>query len=388
MNRFQKRRRDKKDFLELFNRLKPGADYHDFHEISCSAPVCALEQLAASDDYKRDLFKFCGIPYNQTYLSYFYEGYNTFAELLALWTYGIRNLMAIDIIMAADKKFLFADEVFDKGMFADYIDDWIYNRAWCSDLTSEQQREKGFLQTCFSFIEKPWMYDQIRDLLTTCSETTSGYIIADFVQHPRKIKFCTNKYTKTYEKDYLFNYFVRNLIDGIVDKIRNEIVLPRIRKEGLTKRVYLDLCEKIFSGFETDELLSSKTKIPYSDGEDKLEWECNKYKFILPKTAGYVYKMNNKIFYNSDDFLDYSATKYEMVEICMKKGLCYKAAIVLTGYTDGSFELQDINLSRKKNNSFTWEDFEILKRWFKEKDIIVSEQILDNNLDLWSCLYR
>ena len=367
MNRFQKRRRNKNDFLDLFNRLKPDTDYQDFHDVSCTAPVGVLEQLSKSDDYKRDLFKFCGIPYNSTYLSFFYEGYNSFAELLALWTYGIRNLMAIDIIMSADKKYLFADEVFKYGMFANYKDE-----DSLEALSHEDEKSEGLIQTCFSFKEEPWIYEQVRTLLRTCSETWTGYLLADFLKRPKDMKICTNMYTKTFRKESAFIAIVDDIVSCMSGDFLNEVVLPRIKKEGFSQKVYESLFNEMTLGCEEDETLPPpELKILYSQGEEKLEWKYGRYQFILPKTAGEVYKMNDEIFYGTSLFLNLEVVESGKTEICVMRGTRPKAAIEIEVYSDGSFELQSIYLPRKRHNSLSEKDFEILRCWYIEKNVEV-----------------
>lgn len=373
MNRFQKKRRNKKDFLELFNRLPPGTDCQDFHEVSCTAPVGAMERLDASDDYKRDLFNFCGIPYNPTYLSFFYEGYNTFAELLALWTYGIRNLMAIDIIMSADKKYLFADEVFKYGMFANYKDE-----DSLEALSHEDEKSEGLIQTCFSFKKEPWIYEQVRTLLRTCSETWTGYLLADFLKRPKDMKICTNMYTKSFRKESAFVAIVDDIVNCVSGDFLNEVVLPKIKEEGFSQKVYESLFKEMTLGCDNEEILPPpETKIMYSQGEEKLEWNCGRYQFILPENAGQVYKMNDELFSCANPFLNLEVVEADKAEICFMKGAKPKAAIEIEVYTDGSFEFQSIYLPRKRHYSLSKKDFKILRRWYIEKTIKVRSEWLN-----------
>jgi hypothetical protein len=365
MNRRQKKLRNKQDFLNLFNQLKPNTNYEDYNGVSCVAPVSTVEQLEKSAEYEKDLFKLCNIPYNQIYLAYFYKGYNSFAEFLALWSFGFRNLEAIDRIIEADKKYLFADQVFDYGMFAEYKDEnWIRK----NDNTYEELKKINIIQVCFSFKETPYLLERVRILLRCCGEPLAGDIIVQFLHHPKKIKGCINKYTRTYKKVYLFDIFIDEIFNA-TDDFLNEIALPKIKNEGFTKKVYLELVEILCEGLESEELLPPKTKITYSYGQENLKWKTGPYKFIVPKKAAFVYKMNNKIFDATGSFLDYDATKYEITEVCFKKGMQYKAALEIAIDVNNHFFIESIHLPKRKTNFLTDADNLIIEQWCKIKNV-------------------
>ncbi len=355
MNLFHKQDRNKADFLELFTRFEHGSIVEDFNEIPCTAPDGVLEMLNESDDYERELFKLCSIPYTSTYLRYFYAGYKEFAEFLALWHYGLRNLMTIETIMKADKKYRFSDAVFDDGMFATYFDSDSY--------------EEKYTQTCFSFMKKPWLYKQIRILLNHCGEAMTVQFVTDFLRKPKMMKERYNEYIRAYKKIYVFNAIVDDIIGRSSEKFLYDIAIPRIKKDGFTKQVYSDLEESLASSLDEYHLPLPKTKITYSDEEKKLEWKYCDYTFFLPEKAGIVYRMNNKMFDATDWWHDFRVVELGAVEIFVKKGLRYKAAIELEEYEDGSFELVAIYLRNKKKDLLSITDYEALKLWCKEKKI-------------------
>lgn len=185
---FAKKRffKNKEDFLEIFNRIESDAIVQDFNGVPCFAPKAGIRKLKDSNDFAGDILMCCGLKNDYTFQSYYYAGFNEFAEFLGLWGYGFRSLEAIDRIMRADKKRYFAKAVYSDGMFADYTDKEFRDDKYKH--TPDYYRENGNIQTCFSFIRMPWLYEQIRVLLQKCSETTTGYLVQDFLKHPRKMK--------------------------------------------------------------------------------------------------------------------------------------------------------------------------------------------------------
>ena len=111
---FAKKRffKNKEDFLELFNKIKSDSIVQDFNGVSCFAPEGVLKKLKDSKDFAGDILLLCGLKNTSTFQSYYYAGFNEFAEFLGLWGYGFRSLEAIDRIMNVDKKRYFAKAVY------------------------------------------------------------------------------------------------------------------------------------------------------------------------------------------------------------------------------------------------------------------------------------
>ena len=134
--------KNKEDFLVLFNRIESDSIAQDFNSVPCFAPKEGLQKLKDSKYFAGDILLLYGLKNNSTFQSYYYAGFNEFAEFLGLWGYGFRSLEAIDRIMNADKKRYFAQAVYSDGMFADYTDKEFRNDK-IYEHTEEFYREKG-----------------------------------------------------------------------------------------------------------------------------------------------------------------------------------------------------------------------------------------------------
>lgn len=345
----------KEEFLDLFDRLTMGLG-KDFNDILCGSAFKVKEKIQKNEYKLSDLFKICGIPYNKTYQSYYYAGWKTFTEFLGLWYYGFRSLEAIDRIMAADKSYIFAEQVYEYGMIAEFF-----------DLTNQEVKVK---ETCFSFNEIPWLYEQIRILFQNCSETTAGYIIEEFVKHPRKMRIRTNQFVRVYKKVYVLDSIIL-LMRDCGEKFNKEEIIPVMREHGITKKTYNLIIKKLMEGAEDCEFPAKKEKVCYTPEELSFEWECGDYKFILPKKYGMIYKLNNKIFTPENTGLDVDATDRTITELYVRKGIKYLYLFEIYEWEKRGFEL--VNVTVRKNKKLLKNDITIIKQWCKEKNVFIAK---------------
>lgn len=361
----------KDDFLELFNKLFPDQIAEDFNGVPCFAPKGVVDKLKASEDFKGDILIYCGLENNHTYQSYYYAGFTEFSEFLGIWHYGIRSLEAIDRIMAADKKRYFAQAVYSDGMFADYTDkefrnDKIYKH------TEEYYRENGNIQTCFSFIRTPWLYEQIRILLQNCSETTTGYLIESFFKHPKKVKVCESAFLKKYNKVNAIEA-ITNIIKDCDRNFIKKIAIPKLRQEGFSQKTFNYIIKELTRDADFWEMPSKKELIPYTPEELNLEWEKDGYKFILPKKVGMVYTLNKKLFSPKNKLIDMEVVDKWTTQIYVMKGSKYKFLFELPQFEgDDFFTLVDVSLPKIWTHPrMTYKEFELVKAWCKEKNIVI-----------------
>ena len=363
--------KNKEDFLELFNRIESDSIEQDFNRVPCFAPKEGVQKLKDSKDFAGDILLLCGLKNNSTFQSYYYAGFNEFAEFLGLWVYGFRSLEAIDRIMNADKKRYFAQSVYSDGMFADYTDkevrdDKIYK------YTPNYYRENGHIQTCFSFIRTPWLYEQIRFLLQNCSETTTGYLIEDFLKHPRKIKICENSFLKIYKKVYAFEAIINVIKDFSKDYI-NAVAIPKLRQKGFSKKTFNFIIEEFTKDCDIWEFPSKKELIPYTQEELNLEWEKDGYRFLLPKKVGMIYTLNKKKFSPKNQMIDIEVIDKWTTQIYVMKGNKYKFLFELPQFEgDNFFTLVEVTLPKPWTyQKMNYKEHELIKAWCKEKNIVI-----------------
>ena len=365
---------EKKDFLLLFNRIQPNSIIKDYNGIKCIAPLVDLHKLDKCDDFTKQLFILSGISDKQIYNKFYNSEYWNIADFLALWTYGFRDLNVINSVIEADKKHSFSEVVYKDGIFADYCENEKYENI---DLSNEQLRKDGKIQTCFSFIKKPWLYDQVNVLLQNTSEQNAGFLISEFLQHPRKMIVRKNLFYKKYKRVYIFDYLI-GLIECSSKDLIDDFIIPNIKKNGLTKKVYDKILNKITEGLDDCEFPSRYEKINYSSAELQLEWEYKDYKFLLPKKYGFAYKLNNKIFSPSNEDIDVDVSDRDTTELYVKKGLKYKYIFEIVEWEETGFEL--CNITTKNNKALSNDEIELISIWCKTKNVIFNlEQFLENN---------
>ena len=90
--------KNKEDLLELFNRIESDSIEQDFNSVPCFAPKEGVQKLKDSKDFAGDILLLCGLKNNSTFQSYYYAGFNEFAEFLGLWVYGFRSLEYTNIL--------------------------------------------------------------------------------------------------------------------------------------------------------------------------------------------------------------------------------------------------------------------------------------------------
>ncbi len=369
---FAKKRffKNKEDFLELFNRIESDSIVQDFNGIPCFAPEDGIKRLKDSNDFAGDILMCCGLKNDSTFQSYYYAGFNEFAEFLGLWGYGFRSLEAIDRIMRADKKRYFAKAVYSDGMFADYTDKEFRDDKYKH--TPNYYRENGNIQTCFSFIRTPWLYEQIRVLLQKCSETTTGYLVQDFLKHPRKIKIYESAFLKNYRKEYAFEAII-NVIKGCTNNFINGIAIPKLRQVGFSKKSFDYIVEEFTKDCDTWEFPSKKEGIPYTQEELNLEWEKDGYRFLLPKKVGMVYTLNKKIFNPKNQIIDMEVIDKWTTQVYVMKGHKYKFLLELPQFEGNDyFTLIEVTLPKPwTNQKMTYKEYELVMAWCKEKNITI-----------------
>lgn len=370
---FAKKRffKNKEDFLELFNKIKSDSIVQDFNGVSCFAPEGVLKKLKDSKDFAGDILLLCGLKNNSTFQSYYYAGFNEFAEFLGLWGYGFRSLEAIDRIMNVDKKRYFAKAVYSDGMFADYTEKEVEDDKKYKH-TPNYYRENGNIQTCFSFICTPWLYEQIRILLQKCSETTTGYLIEDFLKHPRKIKICESSFLKNYKKVYAFEAIINVIKDCTKDFI-NTVAIPKVRQKGFSKKAFNFIIEEFTKDCDIWEFPSKKELIPYTQEELNLEWEKDGYRFLLPKKVGMVYTLNKKKFSPKDKMIGVEVIDKWTTQVYVMKGNKYKFLFELPQFEgDNFFTLVEVTLPKPWTyQKMTYKEYELIKAWCKEKNIAI-----------------
>lgn len=362
----------KDDFLELFNRIEAGSVEHDFNEVPCFAPKGVIEKLKASNDFAGDILTYCGLENNHTYQSYYYAGFTEFSEFLGIWSYGFRSLEAIDRIMAADKKQYFAQAVHFDGMFADYTDkefrnDKIYKH------TEEYYRENGEIQTCFSFSRKPWMYEEIQFLLQNCINTTAGYLVEEFLKHPKNMKvYLHTPVGLKLKRKYIFETLIA-MVSDCSKQFINETVIPKIKEDGFTKETYNYVIKELSSQEDEYVFPPYKEKVDYGKPELKLKWKKDGYRFLLPKTAGMVDKLNHDLYFPKNRFLNWEVTNHFTVEVYVKKGNVNKFLIELRMDETGEvFTLDAITLPKPWSyKKITFKEYELIKDWCEKKNIII-----------------
>lgn len=364
--------KNKEDFLELFNRIESDSIVQDFNGVSCFAPEGVLKKLKDSKDFAGDILLLCGLENNSTFQSYYYAGFNEFAEFLGLWGYGFRSLEAIDRIMNADKKRYFAQAVYSDGMFADYTEKEVEDDKKYKH-TPNYYRENGNIQTCFSFIRTPWLYEQIRILLQNCSETTTGYLIEDFLKHPKKMK--VNLHTPEglkLKREYIFETLISLLSDCSKNFIK-ETVIPQIKEAGFTKETYNFVIKELSDQEDEYVFPPYKEKVDYGEPEQKLKWKKDGYRFLLPKTAGMVEKLNHDLYFPKNKFLSWEVMNHFTVEVYVKKGNINKFILELIMDETGEvFRLDAITLPRAWSyKSLTFKEYKLIKNWCEKKNIII-----------------
>ena len=369
---FAKKRffKNKEDFLEIFNRIESDAIVQDFNGVPCFAPKAGIRKLKDSNDFAGDILMCCGLKNDSTFQSYYYAGFNEFAEFLGLWGYGFRSLEAIDRIMRADKKRYFAKAVYSDGMFADYTDKEFRDDKYKH--TPDYYRENGNIQTCFSFIRTPWLYEQIRVLLQKCSETTTGYLVQDFLKHPRKMKLYESAFLKKYRKEYAFEAII-NVIKDCTNNFINGIAIPKLRQEGFSKKTFDYIVEEFTKDCDTWEFPSKKEGIPYTQEELNLEWEKDGYRFLLPKKVGMVYTLNKKKFSPKNQIIDMEVLDKWTTQIYVMKGNKYKFLFELPQFEgEDYFTLIEATLPKPWTyQKMTYKEYELIKAWCKEKNIVI-----------------
>lgn len=369
---FAKKRlfKHKEDFLELFNRIESDSIVQDFNGVPCFAPKDGIKKLKDSNDFAGDILMFCGLKNDSTFQSYYYAGFNEFAEFLGLWGYGFRSLEAIDRIMRADKKRYFAKAVYSDGMFADYTDKEFRDDKYKH--TPNYYRENGNIQTCFSFIRTPWLYEQIRVLLQKCSETTTGYLVQDFLKHPRKVKLYESEFLKKYNKVYAFEVIINQLQD-CSNQFINDIAIPKLRQEGFSRKSFYYIVKELTKDLDSWEFPSKKEGIPYTQEELNLEWEKDGYRFLLPKKVGMVYTLNKKIFNPKNQIIDMEVIDKWTTQVYVMKGHKYKFLLELPQFEGNDyFTLIEVTLPKPwTNQKMTYKEYELIKAWCKEKNIVI-----------------
>lgn len=269
--------------------------------------------------------------------------------------------------MRADKKRYFAKAVYSDGMFADYTD-----KEFLDDRIYKHTPENGNIQTCFSFIRTPWLYEQIRVLLQKCSETNTGYLIQDFLQHPRKMKLYESTFLKKYRKEYAFEAII-NVIKDCSNNFINGIAIPKLRREGFSKKTFDYIVEEFTKDCDTWEFPSKKEGIPYTQEELNLEWEKDGYRFLLPKKVGMVYTLNKKKFCPKNKMIDMEVIDKWTTQIYVMKGNKYKFLFELPQFEGNDFfTLIEATLPKPWTyQKMTYKEYELIKAWCKEKNIVI-----------------
>ncbi len=375
-----------KDFFALFKKITPGSSTKDFNGVFCHAPVLAEKKIRNSENPLKELTACCGLPYQEPFISVFQEGYSHFAEVLAIWHYGFRNAEAIENIARADKNFRFANAVFDYGMFADYIfiddDEDCERYPWYlyhdddedydyDESVYDKARDEGNTQTCFTFAQTPWLYEKIKLLLKFFDEKTASEFIAEYLSHPKKIRVHNKKDFREVKTNIAFDA-IMDFMEMFTDEALSKRIVPQIKRLGICQASYdfiLDYYGRSFDDADFDEIPSEETKISFSQEEKNLEWEFNGYKFLLPKTVGFAFKLGEKIFCPGNDALYFEIADFGRTVVYVKKGLSYKFLMLLDELQDGTFELASF-ASNPKGRALTKNDCKILNHWYQEKGIV------------------
>ncbi len=361
--------RTKEDFLDLFNRIIPDSITENFSEVPCFEPKGVLDKLIHSDNFVKDILFYCNLPQNHTFESYYYAGFAEFTEFLGIWNYGFRSLEAIDRIIKADKKKFFAEVVYESGMFADFseveIDEW-------EEHSERYYREKGEIKTCFTFAKIPWMYEEIQFLLNHCSQTTTAHLVVNMLKHPAKMKIPFHTPTGIkYRPIYIFKILIHLLYDCSKDFIK-EIAIPKIREAGFSKKSYTFIIKEL-SVYEKRYIKPPyNEKVDYGKPELKLKWRHSGYRFLLPRNAEMVEKLNNYLYSPENEYLTWAVMNHFTVEVYVKKGKENKFLLELDMDETGEvFTLETITLPKHCNNQkIPDKEYELIKCWCAKKNII------------------
>ncbi len=382
----KKTTRKKEDFLTLFKKIPSGKSTKDFNGVFCHAPVLAEEKIRNSENPLKELTACCGLPYQEPFISVFQEGYNRFVEVLAIWHYGFRNAETIENIARADRKFRFADTVFNCGMFADYIfiddDEDCERYPWYlyhdddedydyDESVYEKARDEGNTQTCFTFAQTPWLYEKIKLLLKFFDEKTASEFIAEYLSHPKKIRVHNKKDFREVKTNIAFDAII-DLMNMFIDEALSKSIVPQIKRLGICQASYdfiLDYYARSFDDADFDEIPPGETEISFSQEQKNLEWKCDGYEFLLPKTVGFAFKLGEKIFCPGNDALYFEIADLGRTVVYVKKGLTYKFLMLLDELQDGTFELASF-ASNPKGRALTKNDCKILNHWYQEKGIV------------------
>lgn len=361
----------KEDFLELFTRLAPNTNNEDFNGVPCFAPKGVIEKLKASDNFASDIMAYCSLPNNHTYKSYYYAGFIEFTEFLGIWNYGFRSLEAIDRIMSADKKKFFAQAVFQSGMFADFCDIAINE---LDEHSENYYREHGEIQTCFSFQEIPWLYEEIQCLLQNCSQTTAGYLMESFLKTQKKMKvyFSTSKGRK-YTKKFVFACIMHNVKDCCPKYMIKNSIIPKVRDDGFTIETY-DYIRKYINRFQDYYVFPAKAeKIEYAESELNFKWYKDGYRFLLPKDSETAIKLNEEVYSPKDKLSSWEVLTKIITEVYVMKGKEHKFLIELIQKEDDNFyTLDSITLPAPwYEQKISFKEYELVKEWCKEKKITI-----------------
>ena len=363
--------RTKEDFLDLFKRIIPGSITENFSEVPCFEPKGVADKLIHSDNFVKDILFYCNLPQNHTFESYYYAGFVEFTEFLGIWNYGFRSLEAIDRIIKADKERSFAEVVYENGMFADFseveIDEW-------KEHSVRYYREKGEIRTCFTFSSTPWMYEEIQFLLNHCSQTTTAHLVVNMLKHPAKMKIPFHTPTGIkYRRMYTFMILIHLLYDCSKEFIK-EIAIPKIREDGFSKKSYNYIVKEL-SVYERRYIKPTyNEKVDYGKPELKLKWRHNGYRFLLPKNAEMVEKLNNDLYSPENEYLTWAVMNHFIVEVYVKKGKENKFLLELDMDETGEvFTLETITLPKHcSNQKILDKEYELIKSWCSKKNIINS----------------
>ena len=361
----------KEEFLDLFDRLPSNSISEDFNGVPCFYPKGVIDKLQTGDDFASDILTFCSLPDNHTYKSYYYAGFTEFTEFLGIWNYGFRSIEAIDRIMDADKQRYFAQTVYENGMFADFCDIEIKN--W-EEHSENYYREKGEIQTCFSFRETPWQYDEIQCLLQNCNQTTAGQLLESFLKTQKKM----NVYFSTPEgrkctKQFVFSCIMHNAKDCCPKYMIKNTVIPKVKEDGFTVESYEDI-RKHINRFQDYYIFPTESeKIEYVKEEIDLKWTKNGYRFLLPKDSEMAIKLNEEIYSVKDKLSSWEVLTKITTEIYVMKGKEHKCLIELIKKEDDDFfTLDAVTLPEPwYKHKLTFKEYELIKEWCKEKNITI-----------------
>ena len=226
-------------------------------------PTGVWENLARCPDGVRKFIKLCGLPYTPKINKIFLSGHRRFANLLGIWKAGFRDERAIDLLMNADEKFIFATIIFQRAFF--------YNSV---------KNDKK--QTIFEFDSEVNFFKNIQFLFNHYDEMTCAKLTSELARN------CQNGSRAMDALEYMINLAQENNL--------SEQIIKKIGREGFTRYNH-DMLMRVFRQAHPEKKESFENfPIAYSPEEKQLEWEKDGYKFCLPEDTNRLvdigYKMN------------------------------------------------------------------------------------------------